>query len=81
VLLSYFFTGSPIHPPLGALKNQQITFHFTVSVTNLLHLIQQPQTPWIPLRQYGLKNDIMHARAKNTKDEHPMVVPAWISKS
>jgi hypothetical protein len=55
---------------------------FIVSVTNylLLHPIQQPQTPWSPLRQCGLRNNLMHARAKNTRDKHPMVVPAWISK-
>jgi hypothetical protein len=31
----------------------------------LIHLIQQPQTPLSPLRQYDLRNDIMLARAKN----------------
>jgi hypothetical protein len=31
----------------------------------LLHPIQQSQTPWSPLSQCGLRNDLMLARAKN----------------
>jgi hypothetical protein len=43
--------------------------------TLLLHPIQQPQTPWSPLCQCGLRNDLMHAITKNTRDEYPVVVP------